>query len=53
MTAAFAEVAVVLLVVDGGWTAAPWVGVGGAVGVTAWQLAPDIYWPEPYAQWPG
>ncbi len=30
-----AEVAVVLLVVDGGWTAAPWVGVGGAVGVTA------------------
>ena len=32
---AFAEVAVVLIVVDRGWTAAPWVGAGGAVGVTS------------------
>ena len=32
---AFAEVAVVLLVVDKGWPAAPWVGLGGAFGVTA------------------
>jgi hypothetical protein len=32
---AFAEVAVVLMVVDKGWTAAPWVGLGGAAGVTS------------------
>lgn len=32
---AFTEVAVVLLVVDKGWPAAPWVGLGGAIGVTA------------------
>lgn len=32
---AFAEVAVVLLVVDKGLPAAPWVGLGGALGVTA------------------
>jgi hypothetical protein len=32
---AFAEVAVVLMVVDRGWPAASWVGLGGAFGVTA------------------
>lgn len=31
---AIAEVATVLLVVDKGWTAIPWVGTGGAIGVT-------------------
>ncbi len=29
------EVAVVLWVVDTGWPAVPWVGTGGALGVTA------------------
>ncbi len=29
------EVAVVLWVVDTGWSAVPWVGTGGALGVTA------------------
>lgn len=32
---ALSEVAVVLLVVDSGWPAVPWVGTGGAIGVTA------------------
>ena len=32
---ACAEVASVLLVVSTGWTAIPWVGTGGALGVTA------------------
>lgn len=30
---AIAEVASVLLVVDTGWNAIPWVGTGGAVGI--------------------
>lgn len=29
------EVAVVLWVVDTGWSAVPWVGTGGAIGVTS------------------
>lgn len=32
---AAAEVASVLLVVQTGWSAIPWVGTGGALGVTA------------------
>jgi hypothetical protein len=32
---ATAEVASVLMVVQTGWTAIPWVGTGGALGVTA------------------
>ena len=32
---ALAEVAVVLVVVQTGWPAVPWVGTGGAIGVTA------------------
>lgn len=32
---AFAEVGVVLSVVDYGWSAAIWIGTGGAIGVTA------------------
>ena len=32
---AAAEVAVVLSVVANGWAAVPWIGTGGAVGVTA------------------
>ena len=32
---AVAEVATVLWVVDVGWPAIPWVGTGGALGVTA------------------
>ena len=32
---ACAEVASVLLVVQTGWSAIPWVGTGGALGVTA------------------
>lgn len=32
---AFAEVAVVLVVVERGLAAAPWIGLGGALGVTA------------------
>lgn len=31
---AIAEVAVVLIVVSKGWPAVPWVGTGGALGVT-------------------
>ena len=31
---AIGEVASVLLVVDKGWTSIPWVGTGGALGVT-------------------
>lgn len=31
---AIAEVAVVLIVVQKGWPAVPWVGTGGAIGVT-------------------
>ncbi len=31
---AIAEVAVVLIVVNTGWPAVPWVGTGGALGVT-------------------
>lgn len=30
---AASEVAMVLLVVDTGWTAIPWVGTGGSIGV--------------------
>lgn len=32
---ALAEVATVLWVVDAGWHAVPWVGAGGAIGVTS------------------
>ena len=32
---AVGEVAVVLGVVDTGWSAVPWVGTGGAIGVVA------------------
>ena len=32
---ALAEVAMVLVVVETGWPAVPWVGTGGALGVTA------------------
>lgn len=32
---AIAEVAVVLIVVKTGWPSVPWVGTGGAIGVTA------------------
>jgi len=31
---AIGEVAVVLFVVDEGWASIPWVGTGGAIGVT-------------------
>jgi len=31
---AIGEVAVVLYVVEIGWTAIPWIGTGGAIGVT-------------------
>lgn len=31
---ALAEVGVVLIVVDKGWHAVPWIGTGGALGVT-------------------
>lgn len=40
---ACAEVASVLLVVDKGWTAIPWVGTGGALGVTAAMLFHSRY----------
>lgn len=36
---ACAEVASVLLVVQTGWSAIPWVGTGGALGVTSAMLA--------------
>lgn len=36
---ACAEVATVLWVVDVGWPAVPWVGIGGALGVTAAMFA--------------
>lgn len=32
---AAAEVATVLIVVDTGWSAIPWVGTGGAIGVVS------------------
>jgi hypothetical protein len=32
---ASAEVATVLIVVETGWSAIPWVGTGGAIGVTS------------------
>lgn len=35
---AVAEVASVLLVVQTGWSAIPWVGTGGAIGVTTAML---------------
>jgi len=31
---ALAEVAVLLIVIDKGWPAVPWIGTGGALGVT-------------------
>jgi uncharacterized membrane protein len=31
---AIGEVTLVLMVVDIGWTAIPWIGTGGAIGVT-------------------
>lgn len=31
---AFADIAIVLYVVNTGWAAAPWIGTGGAFGVT-------------------
>lgn len=32
---AIAEVGVMLIVVDKGWPAVPWIGTGGALGVTS------------------
>ena len=40
---ALCEVATVLWVVDTGWTAVPWVGTGGAVGVVAGMLSHRAY----------
>lgn len=31
---AVCEVAVLLIVIDAGWPAVPWIGTGGAIGVT-------------------
>ena len=36
---AAAEIGVVLSVVDYGWAAAPWIGTGGAIGVTGAMAA--------------
>ena len=36
---AAAEVGLVLAVVDSGWPAVPWIGTGGALGVTAAMAA--------------
>ena len=32
---AICEVAILLIVVDRGWSAVPWIGTGGALGVTS------------------
>ena len=32
---AICEVAILLIVVDRGWSAVPWIGTGGAIGVTS------------------
>lgn len=31
---AFADIALILFVVQSGWSAVPWIGTGGALGVT-------------------
>ncbi len=44
---AFAEVASVLWVVSIGWTAIPWVGTGGALGVLAAMYLHRRYFKRP------
>lgn len=40
---AAAEVSVIIGIVGGGWTAVPWVGAGGAIGVTAAMWAHKLW----------